>query len=316
MLRRKKIILMLTIIMLVITNLNIVNAESNALVSQKSEELWLQEIQEYEIKIGKIIDEISGTNGIYLALAISDIESDREKFVSYVMDNYDKLTDEQKTEINGYLIGYADGVDDEGVRKFVDRKKQISNITTEAYYRPNDARDYASQYYEDYNLDEYPNLNKIGGDCANFVSQCIYYAGKQMDEKWYIRKLNDDNPIPTTTTELNASWDLADPSPWISAKEFGTYWSIKAEKTKTYSVSDYLSLTDRSILGYSTGDVVQITKRAIINYYGYHTMLITDIDGDDFLYSGHYSDRFDENLTDALGSYNSSSYKVKFYAMY
>jgi|LSQX01.3.fsa_nt_gb hypothetical protein len=29
-----------------------------------------------------------------------------------------------------------------------------------------------------------------------------------MDEEWYIRKLNDDNPIPTTTTELNASWDL------------------------------------------------------------------------------------------------------------
>lgn len=49
------------------------------------------------------------------------------------------------------------------------------------YYRPNDARDYASQYYEDYNLDEYPNLNKIGGDCANFVSQCIYIM---RENKW------------------------------------------------------------------------------------------------------------------------------------
>ena len=236
-------------------------------------------------------------------------------FINQVMDNYDQLNAEQKIEINGYLIGYADGVEDESVRKFVNEKNSKSNLSR-ASYAPSDARAYASEYYEDYNLDEYPDLNNIGGDCANFVSQCIHYAGKQMDSKWYIEKLNDDNPIPTTIGELNDSWDLANPSPWISAKEFGTYWSGKALNTTTYSVSDYLSLTDRSISGYAHGDVVQLTKKAIINYYGYHTMLITKIDGNDFLYSGHYADRFDANLTDSLDGYDNSSYKVKFYAMW
>lgn len=84
----------------------------------------------------------------------------------------------------------------------------------------------------------------------------------------------------------------------------------------TYSVSDYLSLSDRSISGYATGDVVQITKKAIINYYGYHTMLITQTSGNDFLYSAHTSNKKDANLTTGLQSYNNSSYKVKFYAMW
>lgn len=199
--------------------------------------------------------------------------------------------------------------------KFIASKKE-NPISTYVIYDYNAARTYAHTYYQNYNLDEYPNLNGIGGDCANFVSQCIYAGGKAMDTEWYITKLNDNNPEPTTISELNASWDLADPSPWVSAKEFGNYWSGKAVSTATYSVSDYLALSDRSITVYATGDVVQVLKKATINYYGYHTMLITKIDGNDFLYSAHYADRKDANLTTALNGYNSSSYKVKFYAMY
>lgn len=105
-------------------------------------------------------------------------------------------------------------------------------------------------------------------------------------------------------------------SPWISAKEFGNYWSDNALDTDSYSVSDYLDLSDHSISGYAYGDVVQILKKAIINYYGYHTMLITKTDGDDFLYSAHTSNRKNANLTDALENYDSSKYKVKFYAMW
>lgn len=311
--KTKKIVTMLIVLMLVVVNLMVVNAETN--VSNKSyDELWLQEILEYETDMGNMIDEINGTDGLYLNLALSDVESDREIFVNHVIDIFDELTNEQKRKITGYLIGYADGVDDENVRKFVTSERDT--MVFKAIYSPSSAKEYAHTYYKNYNLDEYPNLNNIGGDCANFVSQCIYAGGKEMDNKWYIKKLNNKNPEPTTVKELDESWDLADPSPWISAKEFGIYWSDNALKTATYSVSDYLKLSDRSISGYATGDVVQLTKRAIINYYGYHTMLITKIDGDDFLYSAHYADRKDENLTNSLKNYNSSSYKVKFYAMY
>jgi len=39
---------------------------------------------------------------------------------------------------------------------------------------------YAHQYYENYNP-AYPDYNSSGGDCANFVSQCLYAGGVQQD---------------------------------------------------------------------------------------------------------------------------------------
>lgn len=41
----------------------------------------------------------------------------------------------------------------------------------------------------------YYNYDKIGGDCTNFVSQCIYEAGKVMNTKdWYYNHANDKSP--------------------------------------------------------------------------------------------------------------------------
>lgn len=273
---------------------------------------------EYEKQVGNLVDKVSGTKNYYLVLAVSEDANDRSLFVNQAMKIYDELSKGQRQFLNGYLIGYSEGVEDYSIRDFVESRKDNLdiNVKRKESYNPTEAKNYAHKYYKNYNLSEYPNLNGIGGDCTNFVSQCIYKGGKKMDDTWYIKKLNDDNPEPTSNDELNESWDLADPSPWISAKEFGNYWSDKALKTKTYKVSDYLNLSDKSISGYATGDVVQITKRAIINFYGYHTMLITKIDDDDFLYTAHYKDRKDANLTSALENYNKSKYKVKFYAMW
>lgn len=320
---KKTIILIMCIIMLLplnvfaSPNLGSVNPETIKDINLSYDELWLQEILEYEKRVGKIVDDVFGTDGVFLSLSISDRESDRKKFVHYVIENYNKFTDEQKNELNGYIIGYAEGVDDNDIREFIHSKKQAkNNIVLASSYKPLKAREYAEDYYYYSNIDEYPDLTFIGGDCANFVSQCIHYAGKEMDTEWYITKLNNDNNLPDTIKQFNESWDVADPSPWISAKEFGIYWSSNALHTKTYSVSDYLALSTQLVNGYATGDVVMIYKKAIINYYGYHTMLITKVDGTDYLYSGHTESRFDNNLTDALDNYTSSSYKIKFFAMY
>lgn len=74
---------------------------------------------------------------------------------------------------------------------------------------------YAHQYYENYNP-AYKNYNNAGGDCANFVSQCLYAGGLQQDAVWY-----------------NGS------SAWISCTSQINYF-----RNKGYKVIDYASASD------------------------------------------------------------------------
>lgn len=231
---------------------------------------------------------------------------------------HQKLTFEQQQEITKYLIGYIDAVQDENLRSFINDKNQ-KNSSLAVVYDWEAARNYAIEHAYNYNYAEYPDLSNFGNapsDCANFVSQCLYAGGKSKSGDWYIYKLNSNNPVPSTVAELDASWDLADPSPWISAKEFGGYWSTNAVSTKTYNVTDYLALSNRVISGYGIGDVIQTLRKSVFNYYPEHTMILTRISGSDFKYSAHSIDRADANLTTALGDPDYATYKIKFYAMY
>ena len=47
-------------------------------------------------------------------------------------------------------------------------------------YTPNKAVSYAKSYCRDYNP-KYNNYNYKGGDCANFVSQCLTAGGQKFD---------------------------------------------------------------------------------------------------------------------------------------
>lgn len=51
-------------------------------------------------------------------------------------------------------------------------------------YNPQKTVAYADKYWSTYN-DFYPNYNIIGGDCADFVSQCLQAGGLPMNTSWY-----------------------------------------------------------------------------------------------------------------------------------
>lgn len=53
-----------------------------------------------------------------------------------------------------------------------------------AGYDSSTAVSYAHRYAFDYNP-AYSNYNSIGGDCANFVSQCLRAGGLEMTDGWY-----------------------------------------------------------------------------------------------------------------------------------
>ena len=44
---------------------------------------------------------------------------------------------------------------------------------------------YAMEHWNDYNTAEYGDLNPVGGDCANFVSQTLIARGWKMNARWF-----------------------------------------------------------------------------------------------------------------------------------
>ncbi|WP_158868436.1 amidase domain-containing protein [Leifsonia sp. AG29] len=46
---------------------------------------------------------------------------------------------------------------------------------------------YALTYWKNYNTAQFGDLNPVGGDCANFVSQTLLARGWQMNGEWYNR---------------------------------------------------------------------------------------------------------------------------------
>jgi len=46
---------------------------------------------------------------------------------------------------------------------------------------------YALTYWKNYNTAQYGDLNPVGGDCANFVSQTLIARGWTMNDDWYNR---------------------------------------------------------------------------------------------------------------------------------
>ncbi|WP_426626077.1 amidase domain-containing protein [Leifsonia sp. McL0607] len=46
---------------------------------------------------------------------------------------------------------------------------------------------YAMEHWNNYNTAQYGDLNPVGGDCANFVSQTLIARGWQMNSDWYNR---------------------------------------------------------------------------------------------------------------------------------
>lgn len=169
----------------------------------------------------------------------------------------------------------------------------------------------------------YPNLRTMGGanagDCANFTSQCLLQAGSaHFNNTWWIYKKNGSYPSPTTTTQLDNSWSLADPSPWISAVEFNDFWSSYADTTSEYTAQYILSNPD-SIYNsiYERGDAVQILQKVNWWYEGYHTMYLCNYgtyDGNyNFTLSYHSINMIDKGLLEICQAYNTSNYKFKFF---
>lgn len=128
---------------------------------------------------------------------------------------------------------------------------QGTTSNTNTVYNRSDAAEYAQDYAKSYNPN-YPNYNNMGGDCTNFVSQCVYDGGMPMrvgstDAYWYY---NSSGRSP--------SWAGADyfMRHWTKVRSSSYYG--RAYEVRIYT-PDYI-INNKSAFGsfLSIGDIVQV----------------------------------------------------------
>ena len=111
--------------------------------------------------------------------------------------------------------------------------------------------EYALKWAYNYNPNYY-NFTLLGGDCTNFISQCMLAGGYEMDYSlngWYYNSLNSRAPS------------------WTGVNEF---WSYAINNGKSVGVR----LIETTIDNASLCDVVQLFNGERF----YHNLLVTSID--------------------------------------
>lgn len=130
-------------------------------------------------------------------------------------------------------------------------------------YNRREAIEYAQKWAFDRNPIYY-NYDKIGGDCTNFVSQCLYAGKKEMNYQqigWYYKNANQKSP----------SW---------TGVEFLYQFLVNNQGTGPKGI-----VVDRKQI--EAGDVIQLSFDG--NVYG-HTVIVTSIDYSNILIAAHTID--------------------------
>lgn len=159
---------------------------------------------------------------------------------------------------------------------------------------------YAMDNYNSY-VYSYPNLSSLGGDCTNFVSQCMLASGIHYTDTWHIYRKNGNYTNISNVDQLNNSWSLSDPSPWISAVEFREFWKPRVKNVYRAKGTDILN--DPSIawnVPITQGCVVQKAD----NFLGVmgdstHSMYITGyLNNNTYLLTYHSTNTLNRSLLD------------------
>lgn len=143
-------------------------------------------------------------------------------------------------------------------------------------YSPKKAADYGYKYgvhpnpkYREYTRDE-------GGDCTNFVSQCVHAGGKKMNRpRGPLTPKTDGVSIYWYAIKTNGSWSIS--VPWRSVIKFYSYWKWHGAKT---IVKNKFSDIEKN---FKIGDIVQLHRA---NKW-YHSVIISRKINGEYRYAGH-----------------------------
>ena len=115
------------------------------------------------------------------------------------------------------------------------------------------------------------SFDRIGGDCTNFISQCVFAGGVSMLEKsngWFFKSLNYRSPSWTGVEEF---WNFA------TSNNFEKGVKVREVSKSSLQIGDIVQLGDES--GF------------------YHMLLISEIKNGNILVCAHDFDSLDRNLS-------------------
>lgn len=138
-----------------------------------------------------------------------------------------------------------------------------------SFYNRNAAVEYAKKWALSRNPSYY-NYDKIGGDCTNFISQCLYAGKREMNYRgygWYYNNANNKSP----------SW---------TGVEYLYNFLINNKNEGPRGI-----LVDKKDV--EIGDIIQLSFNGIV--FG-HTLIITEINGDKIRICAHTIDSKDREL--------------------
>lgn len=247
---------------------------------------------------------------------VLSVERADKIYVMYLIkDIYHTIQNETDQELlYDYLDRYVLGPEEreETIQEFIDEinKNNLDEGEFSIAYAYNG--EYAGNWaYNNYNKysTNYPKFTgSFGTDCTNFVSQAMHIGGgKPKAGNWTITKKNSTYWVINSASQLNHSWTLTDPSPWISVKEFSKYWRPKS-KVHSFSSEHYRvnhkTIYERNIF---KGDVV-ILHKGVAGFATVPTHLIIisryDSTKKDFLLAGHSNERQAYPLLTARSGYS------------
>lgn len=306
---------------IMVRNVNPLSAEDTRVIDEQYKKSLVIE-DEIDNNVGTILVKYTKNKALLLKTVSVEKNSKIEAMQAIVklVENSKKLKAGEKNVLIHFLSKYAPYSDNQTLiqksKNIASPQNKIGVVASAAVaYSRSSASMYAQQYAYSYNTASYPDLNDIGGDCTNFVSQTMKAGGKTFQNNWYIYKKNNTYTRPASVSQLNYSWTLASPSSWISAKEFENYWTSRLSN-ETFT-SSYVTNNQSAIFNkpYYRGDVIQILVSRYWWYEAFHAMVITEYGNGDYLMTYHTSNQKNKPLHDIAATYNSASYKFKFYSV-
>ncbi len=248
-------------------------------VAEDFADIAYQNMMERETYIAELISLYSGTE---------TNTTEWEYNLNYLKTHYNEITSME--EVNTmYVDIYIEDYDIVQATKDMPIA-QINGVRTRASsYSTTDAVAYAEQHYNTYNS-AYPDWTSYGGDCANFISQCLYAGGKDMK----------GTPGTSEAAQNWANWFSTGSScntknvssTWRGANAFKSYWQSNASGYSTFTTVGSESYN----YGFK-GDAISLLSS---NGSAYHTLMIVGYDSanKDFIVAAHTSNTKTAHLSD------------------
>jgi hypothetical protein len=317
-----------------------INASPEQVVESK-EGQYLKEISQKEKKEEKKLIKFSKDEGI------SDTKNWKSVYKCLSANN-DKMSEETRKMAKMYMLNH---------RPYFEKIKTNQKFT-DYNYDPEKAIEYARKWSHNlsesepngtnYN-DEYMNFIANGGDCMNYVSQCLLNGGLMQSKEGETEIINSEstdirNELYVLNYDYNRSNWYYDMDAkfqvnnkkytldkfsisWVNTNYFYSFWENsfgnKADElVDTYAISEILGSDEeeykenfkKNILEKSdAGDIFFLSSDGVTSY---HVMIFSKVDKstDDIensvLYCGHDNDRLDVSVYNTLKVLKSDTIKI------